>query len=201
MKFKISYSVEIFEFQYKIENHTVDEGYCSGSEMVKQEKCKFCEKIFSSEDMKRHLFSCERRTEQLGRQADGQGEAISSAKSSFPTSHSPPRVKMKTCYSDDREILQAKLPPDNSYQEQLQFKIHNYILDFKDPLPISLPAKNRVTEDKYNRVTSTLEDSNTEDKYNSHQHSNGQIQPEGQIKRRERVLIFVVTRSTQSSCF
>ena len=61
MKLKISYSVEIFEFQYKIEKHSFDEGYFSESEMVKQEKCKFCERsvltkiLVSPDDLAQNL--------------------------------------------------------------------------------------------------------------------------------------------------
>ena len=131
MRLKFSYSVEITQRQFKCEVNQLDEGYISGSEMVKIE-CKICQKFFDPENIKMHMFACERRAEK-GRRQPVQVETLA-AKSGFLRPHSGhnklkhnffPRVKFKRVHSTKKNTLSRKpfqnlhsqLPLDFGYEE------------------------------------------------------------------------------------
>ena len=145
MILKFSYSVEITQCQFKCETDQFDEGYLSETQMTKQERCKICQKLFDTENIKAHVFSCERREEQEQRRR--RQETL--ARSGFPKRHLShnkfrhnflSRVKFKTMRSRNKDTLSPKtfqnlnseLPLDFGYEEQLKFKIQNYILSFKE---------------------------------------------------------------------
>ena len=131
MKFKISYSVEIFECQYFVENQQIyDDGYCSldestNTKMHKKEEIKHCDDKVSVKNMHKKTFASDRIRER-GRANLGESSTAARA-ASLPAlsrlskfqkySHSPEnkarekfssQVKMKTPYSAEKRNISTK---------------------------------------------------------------------------------------------
>ena len=139
MKLKISYFVEISEVKYKsAETQTfVDQGYSSEFDDFD----KMSEKISFDE----HFVSCGGRKEEQRQRRKGGEKALPlppPAKILTTQGKVSPKVKIKTSNSNSIEnhlkttkmksFQELSSPPLYSdYQEQLKFKIENYILNFK----------------------------------------------------------------------
>ena len=128
----ISYSVITFECQYKIdENYTFeDQGYLSDFDEMSQKS----DEIF---------VSCGRKEEKSRRRRGGEKALPPPAKILTTQGKVSPNVKIKTSNSNSIENhlkttkiqsfqnMSSQPPLYSDYQDQLKFKIENYVLNFK----------------------------------------------------------------------